>query len=170
MFGPWTTLLLAIALVVPFGVTQVTNVEPFPALLFPSGATSVTTTGSVVQYGGVVVSGYDEDGNTVDIDAGALLDPVRVQYLEGLANTSFGLAIGGDREIVIMKLGWSVTVDGPELSDRDRDEVRDWLKGRLHRLGLAADRIVVRRVWITADARTGVEIMRTIGHEDVIPL
>jgi hypothetical protein len=68
LFGTGTTILLALVLLIPFSLRALTNAEPYPALLFPGGAGIVRTDGSVVQYGGVVLLGYDRAGNPTEID------------------------------------------------------------------------------------------------------
>ena len=179
LFSTRVTIVIALALVIPFGIMQLTSAEPFPAILLPAGATEVRTNDSVVEYGGVVLEGVDDQGAPVAIDAAEFLDPIPVQYLYALADAHFALDAGDDVDggatstpdepaIVVRKVGWSLDLPSFEPSEAEQREIREWLRGRLVAAGLSPEWLVVRRVWIEADSETGDEIDRTT--EDAVSI
>lgn len=153
LFGLRTTVALAAALLIPFGITTVTDSEPYPAIIFPGGANTVRTADGRVQYGATVLVAFDADDRPVPLDAGDFLEPIPVHYLDAMAAFGFGLA-----------------EPTAEIEEADRDAVRAWLAERLDALGYRTDRLVVQQVWITAKADDGEEIEREIGEQTTIDL
>jgi hypothetical protein len=170
LFSRRSTLALAVVLVVPFAISEVTDAEPYPAIIFPGGANTVRTSDGRVQYGATVLVAFDEQDRPVPLDAADFLEPIPVHYLDAIAGFGFGLTDAGDHTVAVAGVGWSLTASRAEVDEADRDAVRAWLAGRLDDLGYRTDRLVVQQVWITANADDGHEIDREIGEETTIDL
>jgi hypothetical protein len=154
----YTTKVVALAAcwVIPYGLRQVDPFwEPYPALLFPSGATLAKVGGASVQSGRFELSSVSSDGQEHEIAAREFLSPLPKQFWAGVMNAGFGLYPHPRAET--LRLGsWSVRVDGerPPSADR-RAQAERWLRERLIAVGRGGDRTLrLRRLKLTLELAT----------------
>jgi hypothetical protein len=168
LVGARLTIVLAVVLLVPFGFKLATDTEPYPALVFPAGPGVVTTRDGIVQYDALELYGADASGELQQIDPVQFLEPIPTHYLRDLADSEFGTLEGDDLTVRVRRIGWTLSLPRPPVSDADREATRSWLGDRLEAVGLERDELVVRRVRIAADADDGTEISRETIEETVI--
>lgn len=168
LFGARLTIVLAVALLVPFWVKLTTDTEPYPALVFPAGPGVVSTRDGIVEYDATELYGRDASGELQPIDPVRFLEPIPTHFLLRLADSEFGTLEGDDVTVRVRRIGWTVSLPRPSVSDADREATRSWLGDRLEAVGLERDELVVRRVRIAADAGDGAEISRETIEETVI--
>lgn len=170
LFGAKASIGFALALLVPFAVTLSTNSEPYPAVVFPGGASVVRTNNSVVQYEATLLFGVDQSGTPTRLDVAAFLDPIPTHYLYALEASYFGLNDDKDLVIRVKEIGWTLAVPRPSISDADRQATQMWLGDRLEALGLERSVLIMQRVKVTADSNTGEELSRTTIRENTLDL
>ena len=162
---------LAVLFGVPFALAKLNpGLEPFPAILLPSGADLVLADESERTF--TVVTAYGQrhgSAEWVRVDPVRLIDPVLPQYFTGLASTGFGLRPVPGRELGLRGLGIRV-----RLQDRYRPEAAQettaWLRERLTRLGFAPDTLRVTRERVTYHENRAEPIETTLLHEAVYRL
>jgi hypothetical protein len=170
LFNLKMSIVIALALLVPFAVAMSTDSEPYPAVLFPGGGGVVQTRNSVVEYNAVLLYGIDQEGLPVQIDVAPFLDPIPTQFLVPLVAADFGLNDDTELEIRIKKIGRTFSVPGVRVSEADRQGTRAWLGDRLEALGLDPGVLITQRVRITADSNSGREVSRTTIRESTLDL
>lgn len=168
LFGTRATIVIALALLVPFGIKMATDTHPYPVMLFPAGSGVVTTRDGIVEYNATELYGRDAAGELQLIDPVRFLEPIPVHYLPPLVDSAFGTLEDDDLTIRVRRIGWTLSVPRPAVSDADRAATRSWLGDRLEDVGLERDELVVRRVRISANADDGTEISREMIEETVI--
>lgn len=148
---------LAGALLAPFALRTLVGVEPYPALLFPDGASVIRVEGGVAQFRNVALYAQHATRAEVRLDPRAFMAPIPVHYLRAIADRGFGQAEPRQRTRRLGFLGeWSL----PEKSStpRERAEARRWLHERVSSAAPAATALVIRseqsRMPVTGEWRT----------------
>jgi hypothetical protein len=152
------TALLSTVLIVPFAITFLAPVlEPFPAVLLPSGGGTIKTTGDQMDLG--VTSIY---GKVAGRDAWTRLSPpefvspIPDAFFPPLAQRYFGLSpIGPIANRT--RVGLVITINPRKVPEEEVKNVKQWLRARLKESG--CDDNVLR---ITQEVRT---IRRSDGAE-----
>jgi hypothetical protein len=168
--GLWPTVLLAVLLVVPFGVRLATGVEPYPAAILPEGGSTLHLANGITTYDATIVLGRNASGELVRVDAIEFVDPMWVHYLRYLARNEFGLNDLGDIEIGIRGTDTTFRIPRHRATADQRDEVRAWLRERLREQGLDDQTIVVQRIERDADLDTGDVVATRVKSEIEIDL
>lgn len=169
LFRAPATLLIAVLLLVPFGITFVTNTEPFPAVILPGGPNLVRVTNGEVEVNTTVIAGY-ADRTAVELDTELFLEPIPPHFMFELANFDFGLGSFQDHVILVKGLKRRATLPRHEISQGDREELMRWYRERLDSLGMDTERFSVQQIVVTLDSTSGVEIRREIRSERVFDL
>ncbi|HLS26214.1 MAG TPA: hypothetical protein VK063_10110 [Beutenbergiaceae bacterium] len=166
LFGIAATVLIGAALVIPYGIYQAFDSEPYPAMILPGGGYIETY---VYDDRAVFVArdliGYDAGGNPIRLDHVTFLDPIPPSFLGGLVATGFGQDAPASEHLHSGRLDWGFDARLHTPSEADQREARAWLSRRLQSLGLDPDRLTVRYDEVEVDYDTGVELQRTTLEE-----
>ncbi len=174
-------LVLAPLLAVPFLLAHVADLEPYPAILFPSGHGTIRLSSPVLRFGQRAILGRDAaTGEWVELDLAELLRPIPARYhasvferLVAILPEAGGEGAGAadaterpDREegvSALRRMVRGVKRAASRLKDRasaahaptgaDRAELAAWLGGRLAEAGCATDEIMLRRDLVAYDIR-----------------
>ncbi len=146
--GPlFKALVGAALLVVPFGLRLLSpHLEPYPAVLLPSGAGVIPVDGDVVSFERLALVGVDAaSGEEKELAPDAFLAPAPLQYLRAITGNHFGLETEREREVALRGLPFAIVFERPEITDAERDEARAWLRARLRDAGCDDALLRVRR-------------------------
>lgn len=166
LFGTAATILIGAALVVPYGIYQAFESEPYPAMILPGGGyieTFIVEDRAVFEARDLV--GYGADGNAVRLDHVTFLDPIPPSYLGGLVATAFGQDAPASASLHSGRLDWGFEARLHTPSEADQREARAWLAARLQSLGLDPDRLTVRYDEVHVDYATGAVLEWTTVEE-----
>jgi hypothetical protein len=169
MFGVRATIVLIAVLAAPITLFKLTNSEPFPAVILPSGGTKLQIAGDSTTFASMTIIAFEEGGAEVRVDPRTLLDRIPVQYLGVLAGESFGQA-RNEKNLTVKFVDVTIGLDGHHASDDEQTAARDWMARRLTDLGLSDERLVVRHEFVTVDLADGRDTLRELVSEDVIEL
>lgn len=171
LFGRVATLAVLAGCVLPFAFYRVTGFEPYPAIIFPGGASRVPVTAGSVGFSSLSLLAYDEHGELTALDVPELLDPIPSSVVDALAATSFGQNDATEFDLWFSGVRWRISgIPRHAPSDDERRAAREWLAGKIADQGLDASRLVVRYVWVTVDYEGGSEIARRTLDEVVYDL
>jgi hypothetical protein len=162
------TVALAILLIVPLVTRVLTNTEPYPAILLPSGATKIAVRARAATFDHVALYAGDSYGRFEAIDARTFLAPIPVQYLEGITATDFGQTDTTTKRFLIRRVG-AYAISRRVASEKDRRIARDWLRDRVRLADTTADHLVTRVERTTLDLDNDQE-RTTPLHETAISL
>lgn len=132
MFSLRCSILLLFVLFIPFYL-RILKIEPYPAVLLPSGAFTIKRTDDQVKLKVKQLYAMDNTGNWRKINLRLLLHPIPVQYLSPLVFKDFGFNNdslknnrGKHKFIKKLKILNTVSPGKEELKD-----LRTWLKTKL---------------------------------------
>lgn len=161
------TILLAIILVVPF-LIRAGPTEPYPAVLLPSGAGKVNSTGQQIDSDRTAIyaklAGHDA---WIRLSPGELLHPVPVQYFPTLAQRYFGLVPTPHQ---ILKLGFLAIDTQPKISDEDVKGAKQWLRQRLTETGYDDGVLRVTQEIVTFRRSDGAEMATRYQDDKILDL
>ena len=148
------TVLLAGALLVPFALRLWIEVEPYPAILLPDGATVLQREGGVTTFESLALFARRASGEETRLDARSFMDPIPSQYLMGLAAMQFGQRQVGQRAFRFGDLTeWRV--DAKRATAAERAAALAWVAGRVLAADPQATALVVRSEGYRVDWGTG---------------
>lgn len=170
LFSAWETGLLAVLLITPFAIYQVSREEPYPAIMFPEGAGVVDIVDDQVAFQIRSFVGFDDADEPVYLDVTDLLDPIPPSHSGGIARNRFGMNDARTREVSVNLRFLHSTIDVPRhaATPEEQAEVREWLAGHLVERGLRPDRFSVWYERASVDYATGAELTRELLREDRI--
>lgn len=165
-------------LVVPLLFLQIPlreRTEPYPAILLPSGAGLLASTGDFTARETVLVV-VDEAGGRTEIEARDLLPDVPSNYHGFVIERGFGLKSG--RDVRTRSLSWpGGGLDlqlGRPLTHAQATRTRDWLKERVRSvLGVDPTAIEIETWAVTHHFGAGVgdaDVTRALSRTAVVPL
>lgn len=165
-------------LFVPFllreGLFPFMKTEPYPAVLFPVGASQINLDDQTIQAFRLELFAVDEAGEEHPLDPGEFIRPIPAHYWPYLASKSkqFGLAQSEGFALNQRFGSWNLSLDLERIStDKERREVLHWLSERLHAVGRPLDQtLLVRGRTASIDTVTGNEIGSTTSFEYRIAL
>jgi hypothetical protein len=172
LFGLPATVAIAIILLIPLGVRIFTTSEPFPAMLFPAGGSTLSIVNNQVTFPETVVVGYTAKGDPSVISPVDVMQvmPELTYYFPFVAARDFGQSADTTENITVKGLHKTIVVPRHAPSDAAQSQARAWLRGRLQRLGLSTAKVSVRDEWITVDYNSGREVSSKVTDEHVISL
>jgi len=167
LFSSRATVALALLLGVPFVVRTLTNVEPFPALLFPAGAVKVPVVEGHALFPYFLAYARTPSGLT-RLDPGELLLPLPAHYFFDIATRTLGQS--SPKQEVAFKHMTKVSVPRYVATPEERREVTLWLSRRVRERCPGATELVLRPQAARFDlAQHRLSSSRT-ENEIVIPL
>jgi hypothetical protein len=170
LFSPGFTWGLVLALLIPFALTFLSNAEPFPAILFPSGETIVSIEKGVVTVWEHALLVEDERGERHRLSPLEFLDPIPLHYLRPLIKAGFGFSRASSRKLTSIGDLVSFSVPRHVPSNADRRQARRFIVKRLKAAGFGPGALVVRREQVELDTATGRELSRKPRGETIVQL
>ncbi|MEO1402613.1 MAG: hypothetical protein AAFV72_15395 [Cyanobacteria bacterium J06635_1] len=159
-------LIIALALLVPFGLRELSSsLEPYPAILQPSGATRISTQDTQLKFYEMQIVAMRADGSEQRLEPREFMGKIPTQYWTHIARTHFGL---GPAKTQNMSLGiWTLTATTiKSASPPERAEALSWIHTRLRALGVEdAHTLRVRQIKILFDLQTSTETKREITEQ-----
>jgi hypothetical protein len=188
---------LVAVLVPPFLLTHGLNLEPYPAVLFPSGHSVIDLSSPLIQFGELTVAGRDpKTGDWITLDSASFIAPIPPWYFSPIIrrciavlanaddkddkNTRFAPASGDAKRSWLRQMlraakawvkdSWLYSWTSRPVTDADRDELREWIQRRLRTAGCDTDSLLIRSVIVSYDTR--VHAVTSREEQDVwyIPL
>ncbi|HEX2100230.1 MAG TPA: hypothetical protein VHF69_06195, partial [Candidatus Synoicihabitans sp.] len=171
---PWQTLgavLLAAALLGPFALSKLhPQLEPFPAVILPSGAFLASADAEARSFSIVSTWARRVDGEAWEpVDPVALIDPALPQYLPDLVRRHFGLRPVPDQQLQLRGTPWQWRAGG-RYSRAAAEETAIWLQRRLHALGYDPKELRVTEEHVQYRTADFEPIEREIRRENVYRL
>lgn len=165
------TIFLLAALFLPFSMkTAHSKLEPYPAIILPSGAGKLNLQEGVIKVNNLAIYGYDFQGKLQKIDAKKLLDPIPNQYLYAVVDNEFGLSTKITDEVLLRGLDKKIEIKRKVPNSKDRRLAQVWLAGKLSDLRLSNSSIIVRYELRQLEINTGREVSKEIENEKHILL
>lgn len=154
MFSVRFTLVLAGALVLPLCVREISGVEPYPAILLPTGATLVRELEGVVEFQSLALYAGRASGEELRLKVTSFMDPIPGHYLGGLATRVFGQLNVSRRQLRLGPLGeWSV--NAKRASATERLQALEWLAARVFSADADAATLILRLETHHVEVATG---------------
>jgi hypothetical protein len=159
--------LLATFLIVPF-LLRVGPIEPYPAVLLPSGAGKVNATGKQIDSDRTAIYGRLADHDAwIRLPPSEFLHPVPVQYFPTLAQRYFGLI---PTPHYILKLGFIKIDTQPKISDEDVKRAKQWLRQRLTETGFDDSVLRITQEIVTFRRSDGAEMATRYQDDKILDL
>ncbi|MEM6520292.1 MAG: hypothetical protein AAF892_06205 [Cyanobacteria bacterium P01_D01_bin.71] len=126
------------------------NKEPYPAIIFPAGASRVETNNDVFEFKTTGVYCNDlKTGKLERQDIASFMYPIPSRYFSGILANGFGLDTSQEVKVEFRKnIFPSFTYSKPPTASLNTENVKqtkNWLKERLSNQGCTEDFFVVRR-------------------------
>ncbi len=137
---------VAACLAVPFLITEISKgLEPYPAVLQPSGAYTVSTADNILTFKKMQLIARDLEGSELVVDTDAFMGTIPHHFWTRIAGARFGLS--------------------REASD-SKQETLNWIQARLLDQGIdRASTLVVRYIALSFDVNSGKEIHREVTKQ-----
>ncbi len=147
-------MVLAGALLVPLCVREISGVEPYPAVLLPTGATLVRESAGVVQFESLALYAGRTSGEELRLNATSFMDPIPAHYLGSIATRAFGQIQVSRRRLRFRHLGeW--TVNAKSVSKTERLQALEWLAARVFSADPDARGLILRLETHRVEVATG---------------
>ena len=151
----FASLLLAGLLVVPWGLSLVSSqLEPYPAVIMPSGASTVSLQADTLNYENKTVWARRPGGVWEQLSTHEFLSPVPNQYFSSLRARSFGLK-NNTSKLFELRLLPDVTLKQNKISAQEVADTKRWLADKLAGLGYSSEAFEVRTEVLRMDRLTG---------------
>lgn len=162
-----------------------TLLEPYPAILLPSKPSKINIKKKQIKYTTLSLYGVSiKTSKWERIDPVIFVNPIRIQYLNGIVKNNFGLEPGPQKSIKKRRfLGqysmkffnsrWFkrfINYNSLKSSESDKEETREWLSSRLVSMGFSSNSIKVLRKKITRDKQSGEIVFEQITNEKIYDL
>lgn len=129
------------------------DLEPYPAVILPSGAFKAWNKNNYLHAQIVEVVGFDSrTGEEKVISHEELLGKIPSHYFMNILGRKFGLKAGDNA------------------SRKHHQSTRQWLRGRLRCQGLKENKFIVRQVSFRIDKSSGIRSHFKVRHQDEIIL
>lgn len=157
------TLLLGFILLPPFVLTTRYGIEPYPAIILPSGANKANVSPTQVSFNRTSLWGkHQEKGIWVRVDLETFLEPIPVHYLDPIAVNLFGLKSPNGK-----------IINGFNTKKVTTEEVqsgKQWLRQKLSQFGYASDELMITFDKETFDIGSHKIITSDRKHEEILRL
>ena len=161
------TLLLAFTLLPPFALTKL-NLQPYPAIILPSGARKVDVGAREISFNRISLWGKHEKKDIwTRVDVETFLAPIPVHYLPAIARNSFGLNSAKGK---IINLPKGVNILSKKVTPSEVQRVKHWLRQKLVQSGYASDELMITFERVNFDIETGKILTSNRSHEEILRL
>ena len=171
------TLLLAFILLPPFVLkTLKPHLEPYPAIILPSGANTVDVGVRDISFSRTNLWGKHEKDNTwTRIDLETFWPPLPSQYFGPIVRNSLGLKLGREGILKlpkgkILKLPQRINFLSNKVTPLEVQNAKHWWRQKLVRSGYASDEIIITSEKVKFDVETGKIIKIKRSHEEMFRL
>jgi len=153
------TLLLSLVLLPPFVWTRRYGLEPYPAIILPSGASKASVTKTQVSFNRTSLWGkHKEKGNWIRVDLESFLEPIPIHYLYAIAKNSFGLKSPNRK------------IRNGVITPEEVQGGKQWLRQKLVQSGYVADALMITIDKETFDVAANKIITSYREHEEILRL
>ncbi|MEN2281722.1 hypothetical protein AAGF08_06245 [Algoriphagus sp. SE2] len=176
MFSKKFTLVLAICLLVPFGLRLISSkLEPYPALLFPSGdkQVQVPLDSPVPNYRYSDLYGFTPEKGWVNIDEESFISPIPRNYLSFILENKKGL-FSENSDIEVKNQPSSKPIKNflmrnqeKKLSKDERKEIAEFFKQKLISQGFDSTRLKIVEYQVVSYPQTS-KVDLSILSEEII--
>ena len=171
LFSLKFTSFLGIALFLPFILKTLSpKLEPYPAIILPSGAKKLNFEKEVLEVRSLSIYGYHNQGELQRVSAKKILEPIPKQYLYSLAKNEFGLSTKTTDEVRIKGLGKKLEIKRKQISSEEQKSAKNWLSNQLRKQGLSPSNILIKQEIKKLDLDEGKQVSKEIKNENNIPL
>lgn len=169
MFSLRSSCLILLLLFTPFFLRLYWH-EPYPAILLPSGASSVQKSGQTLDL--MTTEVFVHDSNWHKIAPGELISPIPTQYFGAMLGFDLGferdtIKGSGLRKLLEQNIG---LYQRETLSPADFRELENWFRTKLEAQGIRANALKIAKSKISLSLKTSDIISKTIVSERVIQL
>jgi hypothetical protein len=166
----YTALLFAI-LVVPFAISFVAPVlEPYPAVLLPSGADRIKVSEDQMHFERTAIYGRVAAHEAwIRLFPLKFLYPVPPQHFPLLAQRYFGLSSVGP-VVERTKVGFIITINPRKVSEEEVKNSKQWLRARLNESGCDNNVLRITQEVVTVRRSTGKETAIRYQNDKVFDL
>lgn len=168
------SLLFTIGLTVPYGVKLLSpHLEPYPAIIFPSGAGKVRQSQGKFEFR--VNNIYCIDSSTKEWkrqDTSSFLFPIPPHYFSSIIKNEFGLNPDLKHTVKFRKnILPSFTYTNLSALDKESiDHTKEWIRERLLRHGCKDTYLLIRSTLMSADLKTKVVSEIEVIYEQLFKL
>lgn len=172
MFSLRFTIFLLFVLFIPFCLRAILGIEPYPAVLLPSGAGNIQKTGDNIVFNYKKIFALDNKGEWTKVEPSRFLYPIPVQYLPNLTSGNFGFEVDSSKpkSKTFRLLKMFHLVNKKPKSEEDIREAKKWLKEKLISQGLNPSKIKFASYTQVISTRTGATIENKIKNEKIVSL
>jgi hypothetical protein len=143
LFSLRATIIIALILFVPFVVRTLSNLQPYPALMFPAGAVEIPVVADRALFGYFLVYAKTPRG-LQRLDPGDLVRPLPPQSFFDLASHTLVEKEPPATQKVVLKRLRSLTVPRHTPSAEERREIARWWSERVRQLHPGATQLVIQ--------------------------
>jgi hypothetical protein len=165
------TILLSIVLLVPFAIRWLApTLEPYPAVLLPSGAGTVKLTERNIDFYTTAIYGRVAGRDDwIRLSPPEFLYPIPAEFFPDLAQRYFGLIPDAPNTYYIRKVG-AITIDAHRVSERGVENARQWFRARLSNNGFDDSTLRIAQEVVTLRRSDGAQIAVRYQDEKVFKL
>ncbi|HSJ69070.1 MAG TPA: hypothetical protein VK921_15405 [Anditalea sp.] len=167
------TFLLMIILVTPFIIKSLFGYqfEMYPAIILPSGPHLITLEGNTFNHKQIELYVQEEGEPWVQLNTVEVLNPLPEQYSSPILRREFGLSpprTYPDRKF--LKIMKSLHMLDPRILDESEiNELKLWIKYKIMKWGISADKVKLETVEKTIDLQGNI-IKKLVESEQIIHL
>jgi hypothetical protein len=165
------TALLSAFLVVPFAISTLAPIlEPYPALLLPSGGGRVKTTEDQMDLGRISIYGRVAGRDAwTRLSPPKFLSPIPAEFFSPIAQHSFGLSPVGPIANRT-RVGVEVTIDTRKVGQEEVKNAKQWLRARLNASGCDDNVLRITQEVLTFRRSDGAQIAVRSENDKVFEL
>ena len=165
------TALLSGFLLLPFAIREFApTLEPYPAVLLPSGAGSIKTTQDQIDLSRTGLYGKAAGADAwTRLAPVQFLNPVPPEFFPPLAQRYFGLSPIGPI-IHAIKGGLVVRIGTHKVTEQDLKNAKQWLRARLKESGCDEGVLRITQEMVTLRPRDGAELAVRYQDDKVLEL
>lgn len=139
LFSRWESLLIALALIVPESLRSCAEIEPYPAVILPSGAGTIRINNGTVPAQRTFLTAK-RNGKWEEVDASKFLAPVSAHYITRIARRDFG---------------FPKSKRATPLEREQAAETRRWMKAKLAAQGFETKQLRLMKQSMTITLASG---------------
>ena len=153
------TVLLFLVLVVPFAIAFLApTLEPYPAVLLPSGAGTIKTTGDQMDLSRTsIYAKVLGNGSWTRLSPPQFLSPIPAEFFPPLAQRCFGLR-PVEAAPYRTRVGVAVTINPRQVDEKKIASAKQWLRARLTESGCEDSVLRITQEVVTFRRSDGAEI------------
>ena len=159
--------MVAICLAVPFLITEFSSdLEPYPAVLQPSGAYTISTDDNMLTFSKTQLIAQSPDGSELVVDTDAFMGAIPHHFWTRIADARFGLAHEAQQTSFLKLYPFLRRQESDKASSEARQATLDWIQERLLDQGIdEASTLVVRYITLSFDIESGEETHREVTKQ-----